>query len=185
MKTKILLIAFAAMAIIQLAIPGQMVYENELAYSEGTEYKFKTRPIDPTDPFRGKYILLDFEADSANVKDSQWNAEYGYVVLGKDPEGFAEIDTLLEEKPKKGDYVKVRINSNYGSLVTVDYPFNRFYMEESKAPDAEILYRENNNDGNKIPAYAIVSVRGEVTVVKEVMLDGIPIKEYVEKHQKK
>lgn len=57
MKTKILLIAFAVVALIQLAIPGQMVYENELAYTEGTEYKFKTKPIAP---YRHQSIRRNF-----------------------------------------------------------------------------------------------------------------------------
>ncbi|MFP9114976.1 GDYXXLXY domain-containing protein [Flavobacterium sp. RHBU_3] len=185
MKTKILLIGFAAMAIIQLAIPGQMAYENELAYSGGTEYKFKTKPIDPTDPFRGKYIWLDFEADTIRAKKYQFSEdEKVYALLGKDKEGFAKVTKLQTKKPEKGDYVLVDIGYNYDGIQHFDFKFNRFYMEESKAPDAEILYSENNNNENKLPAYAVVSVRCEVAVVKDVIVGGLPIKEYVEKHQK-
>jgi len=185
MKTKILLIVFAVVALIQLAIPGQMVYENELAYTEGTEYKFKTKPIDPTDPFRGKYIRLDFEPDTIRAKENQFgNDEKVYALLGKDKEGFAIVTKLQTDIPQKGDYVLVELGYNDDGIQHFDYPFNRFYMEESKAPDAEIFYRENNNDENKIPAYAIVAVRGEVAVVKDVIINGTPIKEYVEKYRK-
>ena len=185
MKTNYIIIGFALTALAQLAIPAQMVWENEQAYANGTEYKFKTEPVDPTDPFRGKYILLNFEANSASVKDSEWHADEGYVVLGTDKEGFSTIDTLLENAPAKGDYVKVKVNYYYGTTAQVEYPFDRFYMEESKAPDAEIMHRDYISKKNKVPAYAIVGVKDEVAVVKDVILDGIPIKEYVETHKNK
>nr|WP_322624952.1 GDYXXLXY domain-containing protein [uncultured Flavobacterium sp.] len=184
MKTKILIIAFIATALLQLAIPGQMVYENELAYTFGTEYKFKTEPVDPNDPFRGKYIQLSFTADTLSSKDKTFmNVDKAYAVLGKDNEGFAKITKLQTDKPEGADYVLVDTGYNYDGIQHFNFPFNRFYMEESKAPDAEKFYRENNFDGKKLPAYAIVAVNGEVAVIKDVILNGMPIKEYVEKHQ--
>jgi uncharacterized membrane-anchored protein len=185
MKTKYIIIAFVLTVLVQLAVPAQIVWENEQAYANGKEYKFKTQPIDPNDPFRGKYISLNFEADSADVKDSEWHADEGYVVLGTDKEGFAIIDTLMEEAPAKGDYVKVKVNYYYGTTAQVEYAFDRFYMEESKAPDAEKMHQSYISKENRVPAYAIVAVKGKVAVVKDVILDGMPIKEYVETHQNK
>jgi len=184
MKTKHILIAFAATALVQLVVPGQMVFENEVAYANGTEYKFKTEPVDPNDPFRGKYISLDFEADEVTVPDGNWGyGEAGYVVLGKDRKGFAKIDKLLHEKPETGDYIKVEANNNYNGKVRIKYPFDRFYMEEDKAQDAEIAYREYSRDTTKLPAYAVVAVKGEVAVIKDVIIDGMPVKDYVEKYR--
>ena len=185
MKTKYIIIAFAITALAQLAIPAQMVWENEQAYRSGTEYKFKTEPVDPNDPFRGKYIMLNFEADEVYVQDGDWGyGDTGYVVLGKDREGFAKIDTLVHEEPAKGDFIKITADYNYDGKVTVTYPFERFYMEESKAPDAEKMHRDYISKNNKVPAYAIVGIKGEVAVVKDVILDGMPIKDYVETHSK-
>lgn len=185
MKTKILFIAFIIMALAQLAIPAQMVWKNELAYIYGTVYKFKTEPVDPNDPLRGKYVQLGFEADEVKVNNGDWQyGEKGYAVIGKDHNGFAYIKELTREKPKNSDYIPVTVNYNYDDKVTIKYPFERFYMEESKAPDAERLYRENNSGEKKLPAHAIVAIKDGVAVVKDVILDGMPIKEYIEKHRK-
>ncbi|MES2486246.1 MAG: GDYXXLXY domain-containing protein, partial [Bacteroidota bacterium] len=69
MKTKYLFIAFALTALLQAFIPLKMVYDNHNVETEGIVFKFKTEPVDPSDPFRGKYITLEFESDSiyANV----------------------------------------------------------------------------------------------------------------------
>lgn len=184
MKTKFLLIAFVVTALMQLAIPAQMVWENESAYVLGTEYKFKTAPVDPNDPLRGKYIALNFEIGSLPMKaDTFQSGEKLYAVLGTDVDGFAKVTRLQREKPKTGNYLLVESGYNFEDIQPFELPFDRFYMEESKAPDAERLYQEHNSGEQKIPAYAIVSVRGEVSVIKDVILDGVPVKEYVEKHR--
>lgn len=182
MKTKHILIAFAATALAQLIIPAQMVFENEMAYTSGTEYKFKTEPVDPNDPFRGKYINLNFEADEIAMPEGEWGyGDKGYVVLGKDRQGFAKIDKLLRDEPSEGNYIPVEANYNYNGKVRITYPFSRFYMEESKAYDAETAYREYSRDTTKLPAYAVVSVRGNVAVVKDVIINGQRIQDYVAK----
>lgn len=51
-------------------------------------------------------------------------------------------------------------------------------MEESKAKGAENAYREVVRDRIKI-AYGIVFVKDGRAVLKDVILDDIPIREYV------
>ncbi|HUR30287.1 MAG TPA: GDYXXLXY domain-containing protein, partial [Saprospiraceae bacterium] len=58
----ILPIAFAIMVLVQLYVPASMIMESEKVLKEGKEFKFKTAPVDPTDPFRGKYVELNFDA---------------------------------------------------------------------------------------------------------------------------
>lgn len=78
MKLKIILLI--VLFAIQLAIPGYMIFEQNQILTEGTAYKFKTRPIDPYDPFRGRYVTLAFEAnqevipvvDGADIESEQW-----------------------------------------------------------------------------------------------------------------
>ncbi len=129
---------------------------------------------------------MDFEPDTIRAKEYQFgNDEKVYALLGKDKEGFAIVTKLQNDIPQKGDYVLVELGYNYDGIQHFDYPFNRFYMEESKAPDAETVYREySNDDKNKVSAYALVSIRGDVAVVKDVIVGGMPIKEYVEKQRK-
>ncbi|HMB62545.1 MAG TPA: hypothetical protein VKN36_05700, partial [Eudoraea sp.] len=59
-----------------------------------------------------------------------------------------------------------------------DYPFDRFYMEESKANEAELTYRQSQRDTSKI-TYALVRIKNGEAVLKDVMIDGISIRELV------
>lgn len=78
MKPKIILLI--VLFAIQLAIPGYMIFEQNQILTEGTAYKFKTRPIDPYDPFRGRYVTLAFDAnqdvipvvEGADIESEQW-----------------------------------------------------------------------------------------------------------------
>ena len=170
------------MALVQIYIPASMIFSAENVLTEGVEFKFKTAPIDPTDPFRGKYVDLSFEATSQRVSNAvDWNyGEAVFVTLGTDENGFAKIQSLSKVEPVDSEnYVKASINYVSGDSsahVTIDYPFNRFYMEESKAYDAEQAYRESALDSMQI-TYALVAVKKGQAVIKEVFVNGVPIRE--------
>jgi uncharacterized membrane-anchored protein len=187
MKTKYLIIAFAITALLQAAVPLKMIYDSEMTEKHGAEYRFRTTPIDPTDPFRGKYITLDFEAEAVTTQDTTWlRNEKVYASLGKDSLGFATITNVSREKPTDTDYIATKVGYYYGRDLHIDLPFDRFYMEEGKAYDAEVAYREYNLAAVKfMPAYAIVAVKDGNSVLKNVIIDGMPIKEYVLKKREK
>jgi hypothetical protein len=56
-------------------------------------------------------------------------------------------------------------------------------MNEFKAPQAEQTYAESVNDIKK-SVYAEVAIKNGTGVIKEVMIDNIPIKDYVKKQPK-
>jgi uncharacterized membrane-anchored protein len=188
MKTKNILIAFALTALAQLAIPLKMIYDCEMTERDGTEYKFRTAPIDPTDPFRGKYITLSYDIDAVPTKDSTWvSNEKIYVSLGTDANGFAKVKQVSRQQPEKGDYIVTTVDYyyDYSKELNIALPFDRYYMEEGKAYEAETAYREYNRTAKKAkPAYAVVAIRNGDAVLKDVIIDGIPIKEYVVKNRK-
>lgn len=179
-------IFFSIVALLQLAVPLKMILDKENVLSLGTPYKFRTAPIDPTDPFRGKYIVLNFNATEFDVpNDSSWHSgEAVYVHLGKDSAGFAKIKDITRQPPADGniDYVKATIGYAYGDKVTIVYSFNRFYMEESKASGAETVYRDSRLDTAQV-VYALVNVRKGDAVLKDVMINDVPIADIVEQGQ--
>ena len=70
---KMIMVLFAVMCLAQWIVPGKMVYDSENTIAEGTLYKFKTAPIDPSDPMRGKYITLKFQENFLQFTDSaEW-----------------------------------------------------------------------------------------------------------------
>ncbi|MEM8845949.1 MAG: GDYXXLXY domain-containing protein [Bacteroidota bacterium] len=177
---------FILMVLVQLFVPANMIWNNEDVLRTGKEFKFKTAPIDPNDPFRGKYIFLSFDNITVEIpKEHDWKrGEAIYVSIKEDNNGFAIIDSVSRKEPQQTqDFVKAEvgfINSYQVDKVTMNirYPFERFYMEESKAYDAEITYRETRRDTTKT-AYALVNVKEGDAVLKDVLIDGVPIAELV------
>ena len=64
---KIVIIAFVLLALIQWVLPARMIWEREEVLQIGKEFKFIVEPIDPEDPFKGRYINLNFKAGSHSV----------------------------------------------------------------------------------------------------------------------
>jgi len=163
-----------------------MISSKELILKEGVPYKFKTRPVDPTDPFRGKYITLNFKLRSAKTNDSLWSRNDDiYIKLKKDSLGFAAIDEVSRTEFKDTDtFVKGTVtwrNSNSGK-VNFNLEFNRYYMEESKAYDAEVAAAKSLRDD--LPdndTYAIVYIKNGEAVLSDVVINEVSIKDYVEK----
>ncbi len=185
---KILLGVFVLVALIQLFVPANMIWSREKVLSEGTEYKFKTAPIDPNDPFRGKYISLNFEQNTIEVENADdWIMEQEvYAILTKDEDGYAKISSVEKERPDgEEEYVQAKaffVSFNDSNKLSLEFPFDRFYMEESKAYDAELVYRESQIDSSQV-TYALVSIKNGEAVLKDVMIDGVSIKEIVKSNK--
>lgn len=169
-----------------MAVPAKLILDKENILSLGTPYKFRTAPVDPYDPFRGKYITLSFDANQFEVpNDSSWHTgDVVYVHLGNDSAGYAKIKDLTYQPPADGniDYVKARIQYAYGNNVTIEYTFNRFFMEESKAEEAENTYRTLQWDTAQ-HVYALVNVRNGDAVIKDVMINDKSIADIVEEQK--
>lgn len=178
---KILIPVFILVALAQLFVPAKMILDREDILDTGKEYKFKTSPIDPYDPFRGKYITLRFDDNTFEIQnDEEWNSgETVYVLLTSDSDGFAKIESVSKEKiANSPDFVKAKVDWVNGLELNIDYPFDRYYMEESKALEAEQEYRASQIDTNQV-TYALVSIKDGDAVLKDVLLDGVPIREVV------
>ena len=188
-RKKIILVAFILMALAQWAVPGKMIWEKERVLELGKEFKFMTAPIDPSDPFRGKYIVLQYEENSIEVETDTWTeGESIYVILKTDVNGFAGIDSVSKEKPEAlTDFVLAKVGYVSGKdikTVNVIFPFDRFYMEESKAYPAEQEYNKAQLDTTKT-TYALVNIKDGAAVLKDVMIDGVSIRDIVKNGQGK
>ena len=185
---KILFTVFIVVAIVQLAVPAKMIWDQERVLELGKEFKFETAPVDPTDPFRGKYIVLQYKENRVAIdSETDWKeGERVYVHLIKDQNGFAKIEAVSKEKPTgTEDFVKAKvefIDNIRFTTMNIAYPFDRFYMEESKAYDAEQEYIKSQIDSTKI-TYALVNIRDGEAVLKDVLIDGVSIAEIVNKNR--
>ncbi|MFT5617871.1 MAG: putative membrane-anchored protein [Arenicella sp.] len=187
--------AFVVVAIAQLFVPAQMILQRESVLEEGKIYKFKTAPIDPTDPFRGKYVRLSFSNQQIAKVGGKWEAgETVFALLELDSAGFSIIGDIQRDQPSEEiDYLKVEIDyvkdnswqdsTNIVSTIRLNFPFDRFYMEESKAYEAELAY--NDARWEQKTAYALVSIKEGEAVLKDVLIDGIPIREIAKERNEK
>ncbi len=179
-----MLIAFILVALMQLYVPASMIWDKEDTLNTGTEYRFKTAPIDPNDPFRGKYITLNYDENTVEIENEEdWiRGDYVYVQLITDNDRFAKIKSVSKEKPTDNqDYLKAKVSfvsGNGSNMLTIDYPFDRFYMEESKAYEAELTYRQTLQDTSKL-TFAVVGIKNGDAVLKDVLIDGTSIREIV------
>jgi len=188
MLSKLALPAFVLMVLVQLYVPGRMIFQKEQVIMDGKEFRFRTAPIDPNDPFRGKYITLSFNANEVKVQDSvDWyTGDPVFVYLTTDSAGYAFIQSVTKDQPfELDDYVNATVDyviADTVSTVFISYPFDRFYMEESKAPAAEQIYNEAAVDTNQV-AYAVVMIKSGEAVVRDVMIDGVSILDLIKKQQ--
>ena len=173
--------------LIQLTVPGWMIFRQEQMLRLGKEYKFQTAPVDPYDLFRGRYVALRFTAESVKQKPGDTKFPSGtkvYVAVKTNEAGFAEVERV-SPTPLEGDNVFLTTvrwkNDKNLSLV---FPFNRYYMEESRAPQAEQAYREANRRNSEQETWATVRLRHGNAALADLFIDGQPIRNYLRDHPK-
>ncbi|WP_411767388.1 GDYXXLXY domain-containing protein [Winogradskyella sp. A3E31] len=189
MKTIYVFIIFVILVLVQLFIPSKMILDRESILETGKYYKFKTRPVDPNDPFRGKYISLGFDINSAISKDSTIKRDDKVLVYFEDSLGYAKLNRISKNKLDIDlDYVEAEVRWLMPKNETVNFnlPFDRFYMNEYKAKPAEEAYIISQRQRKPVekPTYALVAVKSGEAVLTNVFIDDIPIAEYVEKQGK-
>jgi uncharacterized membrane-anchored protein len=187
MKKKIIIILFIAFAIVQLSVPLSMIVSREIVLKQGKIYKFKTKPIDPYDAFRGRYVTVSLQniiiipANSALAEN-----QTVYALISIDTNGYSTISGI-QTFPYGTDFVRAAINyiekaqwnekypagSQYLSL---DLPFDRYYIDEEKAYKAEDIYRRHSR-GTNADAYITVRILNGEAVLEELYVDGKPIME--------
>ena len=181
--------AFIIVALVQWYVPLSMVQESEATLAGGDEVFFLTAPVDPSDPFRGKYITLTFEEESQTLDTvpEYFPDQELYASFAIDSAGFADLMSLHEEDPDDENslVIKVKVAGAFMYLdsvqsVTLKFPFDRFYLEESKASDAETAYWQSigSSDPEK-RSYAVVRVKDRRAVLTDVRIGNKSIVQIV------
>ncbi len=166
----------------QLAVPAWMLGGRELALQTGTVYKFKTAPVDPVDAFRGRYVALAFEENTAvwgepGEMPAQGNTPI-CIELTVDEAGFAHLGRATHEAPASGDYIRTSEWASGQGVIYPVLPFDRYYMNEKKAPQAEQAYLEHSRRGNQ-DAYVTVRVRNGIAVIEQLYVADQPVEEFI------
>jgi uncharacterized membrane-anchored protein len=171
---------FLCLFALQIAVPVYMIIHRENVLRYGKQYKFRTAPVDPYDAFRGKYVALKMQEDTAPVLDnSQFlHGQKLYALIEEDRDGFSKITGVLKNRPLRGDYIKARYGYNDGSKIYLNLPFDRFYMDEKDAPLAESAYRTYSRS-DKQDAYILVRIKDGSAVIEDLFINNKPILQFL------
>lgn len=172
-------------SLIQLLVPILMIAKREHTLQHGTIVKFRTAPVDPYDAFRGRYVALNFESRSVaqDEQDDFRDGEKIHAAIGTDDEGFAFFAGIAREPPETGPYLSTRISYVSGRSVHLRLPFDRFYMDEHEAPEAERAYQRHAARTNR-NAYIQVRIKDGFGVIEDLYVDNTPIREYLARPQR-
>jgi uncharacterized membrane-anchored protein len=207
------LVLFLAVVFCQLAVPAYLIWREEETLSGGQLFKFKTAPVDPVDAFRGRYVALQYDAAVTDAPPGfDFPESYGgersvFVQVETGADGFARVSRISNERPEAGAYFKAEAGRNWSSSekehqVRLNFPFDAYYMEETEAPRAETVYRENsprrhivnsistanNPASNKTPTtpehvtYAAVRILNGHASLEELYFDDLSAHEYLKQH---
>lgn len=181
---KIAFLVFILVVLAQLYVPLQMIFNQEDIIKTGTEFKLQTAPVDPYDPFRGKYITLFFTEREITVNSvTKWRSgETIFATLTTGKNGFAKISSISKTKPKNSEsYLKVKIDfALNNNKIAIDFPFDRFYMNENIASNAEKIYQEFSIK-KKNQTYALITVKNGEAVIKDVRINEVSITDLANK----
>jgi len=181
-KLQFSLALFSVLSVFQVAVPVWMIANREMTLRHGRQFRFRAAPVDPYDAFRGRFVALQFEQNSAPVPADEkltMNQKV-YAQLAEGENGFARIVKASAKRPNDEAYVQCRVNSITDSLVYLEFPFNRYYMDEKLAPAAEAAYREHSRREVR-DVYVIVRVKDGHAVLEELYIEGMPIREFLRK----
>jgi len=185
---KLSLIVLIALAAVQFAVPVSLIRNKERILREGEVYRFLTRPIDPADPFQGRYVRLGFLHDRiAWPEDEEPDLDYKariYAIVETGDDGFARFTGWSLKPPKDGSYLETRYGGQYRTWnqasgkneyqgLRIDIPFDRFYMDEAKAPRAETLARDATRSTN---CWVEVRILDGKAVIEDVFAEGLSLR---------
>lgn len=178
------LILFAITVLAQWAAPLSQIWTYEGVLTKGTLIRVKCAAPDPYDPLRGRYLAVRPEQTHIPLPDGMEVPEEqtGYASITVGADGLATLSSLSFTKPAGGDYLRVRVHYSYDKKASIDWPFERFYLNEELAPEADEWFAENIRNTKGI--IAEVRVLDGKAVLTDLTLDEKPFREILKERVK-
>lgn len=187
MNTRLRYGLFALACLAQIAVPASLMLKHEQTRTDGSLWKFQTAPVDPADPFRGRYVRLSFAAEREAVPMADTGLLYiaydtrMYAELEAGADGYARLVRLHQQRPTNGDYLDVFVrqmrfvekkeDEGLPPAAHVHLPFDRYYLPEARAPQVEREYADAARDA-QANTYVTVRVRNGHAALIDLVLDG-------------
>lgn len=171
------LILFGLVALAQWAAPLMQIWTHEQTLAQGTLIRLKCTAPDPYDPLRGRYLAVSpVQREVTLPKDMKLESGMPvYVTLTPDANGLHTFSAVSLTPPESGSYVRLKTRYVFESTAAVEWPFDRYYINEKLAPEADKWFAENIRTGQGIVAE--VRIRDGRAVLADLSLDGKPFRE--------
>lgn len=178
------LIIFAIAALAQWGAPLSQIWAYESTLSQGTLIKLKCAAPDPFDPLRGRFLAVSPTQREVPVpEDLELESDTSaYAAITTGPDGLATLTSLSLTPPVSGDYIRVKVTSKYGGIAVIAWPFERFYINEKLAPEADVWFAENIRSDKDIIAEVRV-LKGRA-VLADLTLEGKSFREILKSRLK-
>ncbi len=171
---------FLSFAMILLSVPVYLMMTSEDVLDNGNRHKLRLQAYDPFDPFRGKYLRLNY--DNTVVCDEDLSeGDAVFITLEKDSLGFSNFANGSRSKPENStDYFEsIVLNKWDGALQFKLDNLTKYFINEDKASPAEELiwdYQRNKPDSIYI---AIRILDGEVRL-EDIYIEETPLLEFLD-----
>ena len=172
------LIAYVAVLIAVMYYPVTKICRFEWPAEPPVVYDFEMSFLDPYDPMRGRYVLLDnLYTVTLDGERDYWYGDLLYGIPEVDEHGIARIGDLQRNMPEKSGFIKVTYRwgewSDDGEYIggIVEMPFDRFYMNEERAIAADGLMKIARSEMQKVIIRTHVYSDG-VCVPVDILIDG-------------
>ncbi|MFK7807130.1 MAG: GDYXXLXY domain-containing protein [Saprospiraceae bacterium] len=179
---------FAIVMLLYLWYPYSMIRGQEKILDNGTSYKFKPRPVDPVDAFRGRYIILNYDIFTLNrISEDSFNCNYGdevYAILAEDSEGFAYLSDISLNLPDGKDYLILSCNNIWEDKINLKAPENmrKYFLNESIAPEAERIYNQllrGRSSSDSVYVYVDTKVYNGSVLLEQVYFKDQKVEDYI------
>jgi uncharacterized membrane-anchored protein len=146
-RTKQLILACAVPVLILLGMCFNPLY----TLINGEEVILQTKPVDPSDLFRGDYVTLRYQAEEVPeklvdkkvltlVKEGRGNLEI-YVIL-KEKNGIHSPVKVTLNKPQNGVFLKGKLdytgtNMDGEQVAFIKYSMDKYFVEDNTGTDWE------------------------------------------------
>lgn len=122
-----------------------------------------TRPLDPFDPLRGQYIIINYEIGTVSAVGGLQEGDSVYITLKEDENKTARFEGAFAIKPSADLFIKGKMISNNGQNMRIEYGIEQYFFERhAQLPRANLQVK------------ARVDANGNARIV-ELMQDGRPV----------
>jgi len=169
---------FGVMVLAQWAAPLHQVIQHEQVLAQGELVRFKCQAPDPYDPLRGRYLRVAVDNPKASESDLKGLRPHQevHVEVKVGADGMASFGHVTSTPPVSGLYLTCRVPGYLYTPVTLELPFDRYYLNENAAPAADAWLAEKQLDRTKLTWVEVRLLKGKAVMV-DIKHDGVSVNE--------